>query len=374
MGQLDPVVNLTGQKMSEFESSYQKEIQAKADLLDRLIEKIYRQEAEATHDEITIALNRMVESKSRELSERTRELEKVYSALNLAQSELLQAQKMEAIGRLTAGVAHEINTPVQFVGDSVCFVQEGVQDLLCLMGELNALMDHGTEHLSPKCQEAMATIRHLKDQYDLPYLAEQLPRALERAVEGLGRIREIVASMKAFSYPDQKAMAPYDLVASLKMALSLAKNEYKYFASVETEFNPIPVVECHSGEINQVFLNLIVNAAHAVEEVTTCTGEMGRIVVRTRRDESDVVVEISDTGGGIPKDIQSKIFAPFFTTKEIGKGTGQGLAISRQVVEETHNGSLTFESEVGKGTTFFIRLPIRQPDCSVPRVLVDEAA
>jgi signal transduction histidine kinase len=164
--------------------------------------------------------------------------------------------------------------------------------------------------------------------------------------------------MKAFAHPDQREKAPVDLNQAILSTLTIARNEYKYVADVETELGDLPPVRCHAGDVNQAILNIVVNAAHAVADVVQGSGRKGRIVVCTVRDGDEVVVTIRDTGAGIPAAIRHRVFEPFFTTKEIGKGTGQGLAIARSVVVEKHGGELTFETEEGKGTTFFLRLPI----------------
>lgn len=350
--------------MKEWEQPFTETIQAKEQVLNYLIEKIYREEADASHDEVTIALNKLVETKSRELGERNLELEKVYAELSLAHSELLQAQKLESIGRLAAGVAHEINTPIQFVGDSIQFIEEGIGDLLSLVRAMSSIIAESAAQPSASPQLIRAA-DELRQKFDFEYLAENLPKAVGRASDGLTRVTEIVRSIKTFSYPDQKAMTPCDLVSALNTTLAISKNEYKYFANIETSFGDIPMVECLGGEINQVFLNLIVNAAHAIEEVNSCTGKLGTIFVRARQEGDSVVVEIEDSGAGIPEAVRSRIFEPFFTTKEQGKGTGQGLAIARQVIEEKHGGQLTFVTEVGKGTTFSVKLPIHQPACNM---------
>jgi len=173
-----------------------------------------------------------------------------------------------------------------------------------------------------------------------------------------------VRSMKEFAHPDRKEMTQVDINQAIRSTLIIASNEYKYVAEVETGFSEIPPVNCYAGEINQVVLNLIVNAAHAIGDVVKGTPAKGKITVATRSHEDFVEIAIADTGKGIPVDVRSRIFDPFFTTKEVGKGTGQGLAIARSVVVDKHGGTLTFETEVGKGTTFFIRLPIAGADSS----------
>lgn len=186
----------------------------------------------------------------------------------------------------------------------------------------------------------------------------ECPQALDRCLDGLDRVATIVRSMKEFAHPDSKEKEPIDLNRAIASTITIARNEYKYVAEVETDFAELPPVMCHPGELNQVILNIVVNAAHAIGDAVAGTDHRGRIAVRTSQEGGDVVISIADTGSGIPPAIREHIFDPFFTTKEVGKGTGQGLAIARSVVVDMHHGKLTFESEVGKGTTFFIRLPL----------------
>jgi PAS domain S-box-containing protein len=270
--------------------------------------------------------------------------------------ELRQAQKLESVGRLAAGVAHEINTPVQFVSDSVHFLQGGMNDLGTLIGEYRKL--HASVLGGVLDQEAAAQATRIVDEIDLDYLLENMPNAFDRSLEGLKRVAVIVRSMKEFAHPDQKEMSAANINQAIQSTLTIARNEYKYVADVETEFGDLPPVRCLLGDINQVILNLIVNAAHAIEDTVKGTENRGLITIRTRRDERAIYIDINDTGGGIPEGIRERIFDPFFTTKGVGKGTGQGLAIARSVIVEKHHGSLTFQSEIGKGTTFTIELPL----------------
>jgi signal transduction histidine kinase len=272
------------------------------------------------------------------------------------ETELHQAQKLESVGRLAAGVAHEINTPVQFVSDSVYFVRDAMKDLVEVAEKYRVACEAALEGIL--VGEAAAMARRAEEKADLPYLLENVPKALDRALEGLERVTTIVRSMKEFAHPDQKEMAPADLNQAISSTLVIAKNEYKYVAELHTELGELPPVRCHVGDLNQVVLNIIVNGAHAIADVVKDSGQKGRLGVRTRQEGGDVIIEISDTGGGIPAHVQSHIFDPFFTTKEVGRGTGQGLAIARSVVCDKHGGELTFETVVGQGTTFFIRLPI----------------
>jgi signal transduction histidine kinase len=270
--------------------------------------------------------------------------------------ELRQVHKLESVGRLAAGVAHEINTPVQFVSDSLQFIRNGVTDLFDVVHKLEAVQRSVLD--GAPSREAASLAADASDTADLPYLAENVPRALDRALDGLGRVTTIVRSMKVFAHPDSTDMEIADLNQAIQSTLTMAHSEYRHLAEVDTEFGELPPVRCYVGELNQAVLNLVVNAAQAIEDVVHDTGTRGRITVRTQRDGDDAVISIADTGSGIPEAIRDRIFDPFFTTKQVGRGTGQGLAIVRSVVVDKHHGRLTFETELGKGTRFHVRLPI----------------
>ena len=270
--------------------------------------------------------------------------------------ELAQGQKLESVGRIAAGVAHEINTSVQFISDSVRFVRHALKDVPHALADYRAL---AAGVLSGKEVVAAAKKAHDTDEAaDVDYFLKNAPDALDRALEGIGRVGSIVRSMTEFAHPDARNMADVDLNRAIKTTLNMARNEYKSVAEVETDFGDIPPVHCHAGDINQVVLNLLLNAAHAIEEVVDGTSKKGRITVRTRVIGGFVEISITDTGDGIPDAVRGRIFEPFVTTKEVGRGTGQGLALSRGLVVEKLKGSLHFETETGTGTTFFIRLPV----------------
>lgn len=278
--------------------------------------------------------------------------------------ELAAAQKLESVGRLAAGVAHEINTPVQFVADNVAFLETSMTDLAAV---IRAYRDLRSKLATAEKPEASAGLEVLAASRvaeaaelaaDLDYLIENVPLAISDALGGLDRIAIIVKSMKEFAHPDQAEKSFADLNQAINSTLVITRNEYKYVAEVETDLGDLPQVHCYLGEINQVVLNLLVNAAHSISEVVKDTGTMGKITVRTRHDGQEVEIAIGDTGTGIPEHARDKIFDPFFTTKEVGRGTGQGLAIARSVVVNKHGGTIRFETECGKGTTFFFRIPV----------------
>jgi signal transduction histidine kinase len=273
--------------------------------------------------------------------------------------ELTAAQKLESVGRLAAGVAHEINTPVQFVSDNVQFARASMTDIAAVILAYRGLQEAAQQ--GGNVLEAAARAAQAETAVELDYLMKDVPLALDDASDGLGRIATIVRSMKEFAHPDQAEKTLADLNQAIRSTLVIAHNEYKFVADIDAQFGELPLVPCYLGEINQVVLNLIINAAHAISDVTKDSGILGKLTIRTRFDaDADAVeVAIADSGSGIPESARAKIFDPFFTTKEVGKGTGQGLAIARSVIVNKHGGTLRFETECGKGTTFFIRLPLK---------------
>jgi signal transduction histidine kinase/HAMP domain-containing protein len=287
--------------------------------------------------------------------------------LRRLERDLAAAQKLESIGRLAAGVAHEINTPVQFVSDSVQFVRTSLTEIATVIQSYRGLrqaVQSGNEVAA-----AAAGVAAAETSADFDYIVENAPLALDSAIEGLGRIAAIVRSMKEFAHPDQAKKTSADLNHAIQSTLVIAHNEYKYVAEIETDFGDLPPVQCYLGEINQVVLNLLVNAAQAIGDVVKDTAKLGKLTVRTRLDGDQIEIAVGDTGTGIPLAVRDKIFDPFFTTKAIGKGTGQGLAIAHNVIVTKHGGTLRFETECGKGTTFYIRLPVaRAADVNVEPV------
>ncbi|MBA3709778.1 MAG: CHASE domain-containing protein [Planctomycetes bacterium] len=278
------------------------------------------------------------------------------------QSHHNQAMKLESIGQLAAGVAHEINTPTQFVGDNLHFLAESFAALTSVLAGRGRLID--AIRAGPVSAEQVAAADASAQAADLDYLTEEIPKAIQQSLEGMRRVGDIVGALKSFSHPDSDGRQSVDLSKALQSTLVVARNEYKYVADVVTDFQPdLALVACLPGEINQVFLNLIVNAAQAISDAVHGTDRRGTITVSTRSRADDwVEVRIGDTGTGIPDGVRERIFDPFFTTKEVGRGTGQGLYIARDIIVSKHAGSLTFETELGVGTTFIVRLPIATPD------------
>jgi PAS domain S-box-containing protein len=273
-----------------------------------------------------------------------------------AHAELLAGRHLALLGTLAAGVAHEINTPIQFIGDSMHFLRDATRDLLQLFDEIQELRQAACAGMP--LEQAVAGATRAEENADLPFLRENVPLALERCLDGLDRVTTIVRSLKDFAHPSQKEMSPVDLNRLVQSTLTIAAAEYKYVAELRTDFGELRAVVCHAGEIGQAVLNIIVNAAHAIGDVVAGTDRKGMITVSTREEGDVAVIAVTDTGGGIPEHIQPRIYDPFFTTKEVGRGTGQGLAIAASTVRGRHGGELTFETAQGSGTTFFIRIPV----------------
>jgi signal transduction histidine kinase len=271
------------------------------------------------------------------------------------EADLRLAQKLESVGRLAAGIAHEIATPVQFVRDTTAFTTGAVSDVLLVLERHREVTRAvlADADARPAATAALAA----DDEHDVAYAVEELPPSVARMTDGLERIGAIVRSMRQLVHPMQQELAEVDLDAEIANTLALAINEYREVADLATQFGDVPRVMCRASEINQVVLNLVINASHAIRDTVVGTRTRGTLTVATRRDGDMVEIAVTDSGGGIPDTIRDKIFDPFFTTKAVGVGTGQGLAIARSAIER-HGGTLTFETHLGVGTTFRARLPL----------------
>jgi PAS domain S-box-containing protein len=270
------------------------------------------------------------------------------------------SQKLQSVGQLAAGIAHEINTPVQFVGDSLTFLDEAWREIGPMVGASRAA-DAVTDPQVGGSSDDAAGLRN----DDVGFFLDNFPLAIERARDGLQRVSAIVRAMKELAHPDQRDFYRADVNRAVQNAIVVGRNEYKYVGIVNTDCGTLPMVKCRISSISQVLLNLIVNAGHALADQGH-TPETGRIGVTTRREGEYIVIAVSDNGCGIPQQIRDRIFDPFFTSKEVGRGTGQGLAIARAIVVEQHGGRIVVDSKAGAGSTFEVWLPIEGPRAAEP--------
>ncbi|WP_353612780.1 HAMP domain-containing sensor histidine kinase [Mangrovibacter phragmitis] len=334
---------------------------------DKTIEVLKRRIARESHLSNTtpfaileqnVGLEKVVALKTQELEKKRRELETALDELRITQSQLLQAQKMESIGQLAAGIAHEINTPAQYVSDNVGFVKSASDSLLHLLDAALILADSVREQMTemPALQAFDTALKKTK----VDFFRQQVPNALDESLEGLGRITKIVSAMKEFSHPSQNEKEYADIREIINTTITVARNEWKYVATLNTYFaDNLPQVPCLRDMIGQVILNLVINAAHAIaDKVQAGVKEKGNIEISVIPKNDYLEVKVKDDGTGIPENIRNRIFEPFFTTKAVGKGTGQGLAIVYSTIVDKHNGQIRCESEPGIGTTFIIELPL----------------
>ena len=275
--------------------------------------------------------------------------------------QLRHAQKLEAVGQLAAGIAHEINTPTQYVGDNTRFLKDSFESIAKVLESHRQLLQAAKANTLDA--QAVASAEQALADGDLDYLFEQIPAAIRETLEGVERVTKIVRAMKEFSHPGGKEKTPTDLNKAIETTVTVARNEWKYVADLKLDLDPtLPPVPCFVGEFNQCMLNLVVNAAHAIGDVVKeKPGTKGTITVSTHQEQDQIEVRVRDTGTGIPEAVRSRIFEPFFTTKDVGKGTGQGLAIVYTNIVRKHGGTVHFETETGKGTVFILRLPINPP-------------
>ncbi len=300
-------------------------------------------------------LEHSIELASAELLERNVQLERDIESIKRLELELFQAEKLRAVGQLAAGIAHEINTPIQYVGDSLSFLKDAFADITEFHTRALGICSKFED--DEVVSESLKVLRRAAEELDIDYLRDETPKAFDRTLDGIRRVAQIVAAMKELGRVDQSEKVSTDLARCIENALTIVQNQLKYVADVQVELEPVPPVPCHPAELSQVLLNLLVNAAHAIGERYQAENLRGCVRVVLQQQGPDVVIIVSDNGCGIPDALKVRIFEPFFTTKAVGKGTGQGLPISRMIMEK-QGGSLTFESKVNEGTTFFVRLPL----------------
>jgi signal transduction histidine kinase len=288
------------------------------------------------------------------------------------QQQLTQAQKLESIGQLASGIAHEINTPIQYISDNINFLQDSIKDIFRLLSEYEQVQKQA--EAGKVDSDLLSRVATTLDECDMDYLTEEVPRAIKESLEGVGIVTQIVQAMKEFAHSGTQAKTAADLNQAIESTITVTRNRWKHIAALETDFDSeLPPVTCQVDEFNQVILNLIVNAADAItENLGDGSEDKGTITISTGQAEDWAEIRISDTGAGIPESVRERIFDPFFTTKEVGKGSGQGLAIAHSIIVDKHGGTLTFETELGKGTTFIIRLPI-EPEAPSGDVQGEEA-
>jgi two-component system, NtrC family, sensor kinase len=274
------------------------------------------------------------------------------------------AQKLESVGRLAAGIAHEINTPIQYVGDSLFLLRSAYDEFNQLLDSVGNAIDFLPD--SDARSALQREMSELMKKHDVEYLRAEMPKAFERTFDGVDRVTNIVSAMKEFAHPDGEEQSAADLNHAIDNTLLVTSNEYKYLAKVCKDFAELPPVVCNIGELNQVFVNLIVNAAHAIQDAGKDVNT-GEIRISTAIDGDAAVVRVGDNGCGVPAENLSKLYDPFFTTKEVGRGSGQGLAISHSIVVDKHGGDMSVSSTVGVGTEFAVRVPIggRRPRASL---------
>lgn len=279
-----------------------------------------------------------------DLNAHSSEQDQLNARLEQANRQLLQSEKLAAIGQLAAGVAHEINNPVGYVYSNLQSLGTYLEDLF----RLTDAVDAGA---------SLEDLQAIKKNIDYSFLKDDLKDLLAESREGIERVKTIISAMKDFSHIDDEEFKLADVHRGIETTLNVVNNELKYKATVIRQFGDLPEVECISSQINQVVMNLLVNAAHAIED-------FGEIVVRTRRDGDWAIIEVEDNGKGIAEENLHRIFEPFFTTKPVGKGTGLGLSLSFNIVQK-HNGNITAEHAAnGKGTCFRISLPLKQPEAT----------
>ena len=341
----------------------QAKIKAQQKTIDILMNAAEKQHADG-HSSLKLMsqnlnLERVVRKKTESLEQQGEELKETLRNLQRTQLRLLQAQKLESVGQLAAGIAHEINTPAQFIGSNLDFLEGSFTDVKRLLGILPKLLQaiRDGSAIDQTSQEA----DNLLVELDWEYLEKEIPAAIRQSQEGMRRVVSIVQAMKEFSHPGNKEKSFHDINKIIETTITVTRHEWKYCAEIETHLAPdLPPVFCLADEIGQVLLNILVNAAHAIGEKHAGTDQKGKIIISTQQIGKHLQICIEDTGAGIPEEIRPKIFDPFFTTKSVGKGTGQGLAIAHDVIQKKHNGTIYFTSEIGQGTLFTIQLAFEE--------------
>ena len=273
------------------------------------------------------------------------------------QKQLNQYHRLETLGQLTSGIAHEIKTPLQFIGDNTRFVQDAMEKLIHLIKEYQLLI--GNTH-NENINSPLKLFKERCKEINVNYLIKEIPDALEQSLEGISQVKELVGAIEVYSHPETKDKKLNDINKAIVTTINVSRNEWKYVADTKIDLDAdLPLVPCHINEISQVILNLITNGAHSIKDkIGNKEYNKGKITIISRLNEKFAEIKVVDDGMGIPEEVQPKLFDPFFTTKEFGMGTGQGLAIALKIIEGKHQGKINFDTELGKGTSFKIKLPI----------------
>lgn len=341
------------QSMFDLSAAYEESEQSNR----RMVEEIgNRKKVEKKLSEHLENLEEIVASRTLKLEKEIVERKQALQNLKKAQSQLVHSEKLAGIGQLAAGIAHEINTPIQYIGDNVLFFKDAFEDIEEHQDNCDQLLQ---ELKNMSLQSYIDHIHESRENTDIEFLKEEVPRSISQTLEGINRVADIVRSMKEFSHPGVKEKTLVDINKAITNTITVSRNEWKYSAEIETDLDPsLPEAPCLPGELNQVLLNLITNASHTIRDASrNRNGGKGTIHIKTEHLDDQIRISVQDSGAGIPAEIRDKVFDPFFTTKEVGKGTGQGLAISWSIITEQHNGAIWFETGV-EGTTFFITLPV----------------
>lgn len=300
-----------------------------------------------------------MELASAELIERHQRLRAEMDRRESVEAKLQVKQRMESVGQLAAGIAHEINTPIQYIGDTASFLNTACEDLRTYLDAARRMARIPAE--SPDAGASHTSLLALEEELDLDFVWDRIPGAFARLFDGVQRVSVIVRAMKEFAHPDRPDMASADINRAIETTVLVSQAEYKRIARLQLSLELHTPAHCHIGQINQVVLNLVVNAAHAITDAGR-TPEEGLIQIRTREEGDHALIEVEDNGCGIPDDVRQRMYDPFFTTKEVGRGSGQGLALARAIIVENHGGQIDVRTELGKGTCFSLRLPFRGAD------------